>query len=75
LQWNGLFVPARTPPAIIERLHREVGKALATADVRQRFEAEGADPAGSAPSEFASFFRVEAGKWAEVARRSGTKLD
>lgn len=75
LQWNGLFVPARTPQAIIERLHREVVKALAAADVRQRFEAEGADPVGSAPGEFASFFHVEAEKWADVAKRSGTKLD
>ena len=75
LQWNGLFAPARTPQAILDRLHREVVKAVAAPEVRQRIEAEGATPAGTSPSEFAAFFRVEAEKWADVARRSGTKLD
>ena len=75
LQWNGFFAPARTPPAILDRLHREVAKAVHLPDVRQRFEAEGATPAGTSPAEFAAFFRSEAQKWADVARRSGTKLD
>jgi tripartite-type tricarboxylate transporter receptor subunit TctC len=75
LQWNGLFAPAKTPQAILDRLHREVVKALATTEVKQRFADEGADPVGSTPSEFAAFFRSEAQKWADVAKRSGTKLD
>ena len=75
LQWNGFFAPARTPQAILDRLHREIVKALHDPEVRQRFEAEGATPVGSTPSEFASFFRVEADKWADVAKKSGMKLD
>jgi tripartite-type tricarboxylate transporter receptor subunit TctC len=75
VQWNGFFAPARTPPAIIDRLYREVAKAVHLPDVVQRFEAEGATPSGSTPAEFAAFFRSEAEKWAEVAKRSGTKLD
>ncbi len=75
LQWNGFFAPAKTPPAILDRLHREVAKAVHLPDVKQRFEAEGADPVGSTPAEFAAFYRSEADKWAEVARKSGTKLD
>jgi len=75
VQWNGLFAPARTPAAMLDRLYKETVKAVATVDVKQRFEAEGADPVGSSPSEFAAFFRSEAEKWSEVARRSGTKLD
>jgi tripartite-type tricarboxylate transporter receptor subunit TctC len=75
LQWNGFFAPARTPPAILDRLHREVAKAVHLPDVVQRFETEGATPSGSTPAEFASFFNSEAKKWADVARRSGTKLD
>jgi tripartite-type tricarboxylate transporter receptor subunit TctC len=75
LQWNGLFAPAGTAPAILDRLHRETAKAVVAPEVRQRFEAEGADPVGSSPSEFAAFYRVEAEKWADVAKRSGTKLD
>lgn len=75
VQWNGFFAPARTPSAILDRLHREVAKAVQLPDVRQRIEAEGATPVGSSPSEFAAFYRSEAEKWADVAKRSGTKLD
>ena len=75
LQWNGFFAPSRTPQPILDRLHREVAKAVHLPDVVQRFEAEGATPSGSTPAEFASFFNSEAKKWADVARRSGTKLD
>jgi tripartite-type tricarboxylate transporter receptor subunit TctC len=75
LQWNGLFVPSSTPRAIVDRLHRETVTALANADVKQRFADEGADPVGSSPAEFAAFFRSEADKWGDVARRSGTRLD
>jgi tripartite-type tricarboxylate transporter receptor subunit TctC len=75
LQWNGFFAPAKTPPAVLGRLHREVAKAVHLPDVKQRFEAEGASPAGTSPSEFAAFYRAEAEKWADVAKRSGTRLD
>jgi len=75
VQWNGLFAPARTPQAVLDRLHREVAKAVHLPDVKQRFEAEGATPAGTTPAEFTTFFRSEAEKWADVAKRSGTKLD
>lgn len=75
VQWNGFFAPARTPQSVIDRLHREVAKTVHLPDVRQRFEAEGATPSGNSPSEFAAFYRTEAAKWADVARRSGTKLD
>lgn len=75
VQWNGFFAPARTPPAILDRLYREVAKAVHLPDVRQRIEAEGATPEGTTPAEFAAFYRVEAAKWADVARHSGTKLD
>jgi tripartite-type tricarboxylate transporter receptor subunit TctC len=75
LQWNGLFTPAKTPQAILDRLHREVVKVLGTSELKQRFEAEGADPVGSTPAEFAAFFRAEAAKWSDVAKKSGTKLD
>jgi tripartite-type tricarboxylate transporter receptor subunit TctC len=75
LQWNGFFAPAKTPPAVLDRLHREVAKAVHLPDVKARFEAEGATPAGTSPSEFAAFYRAEAEKWADVAKRSGTRLD
>ena len=75
LQWNGLFAPAATPRAIIDKLHRETVAALGNSEVKQRLSDEGAEPVGSSPAEFAAFFRSEATKWGDVAKRSGTKLD
>ena len=75
IQWNGLFAPARTPAAILDRLYRETVKAVAMPEVKERFAAEGADPVGSSPAEFSAFFKTEAKKWSEVATKSGTKLD
>ena len=75
VQWNGFFAPARTPQPVIDRLHREVAKTVHLPDVKKRFEAEGATPSGNTPGEFAAFFKVEAAKWADVAKKSGTKLD
>lgn len=75
VQWNGFFAPAKTPQAILDRLHREIVRALADPEVRSRFEADGATPSGSTPAEFAAFYRREAEQWAEVAQKSGTRLD
>lgn len=75
LQWNGLFAPSATPRAIIDKLHRESVAALGNNEVRQRLADEGAEPVGSTPAEFAAFFRSEAAKWGDVAKRSGTRLD
>lgn len=75
LQWNGILAPAKTPPAVIDRLYREMAKAVHSPDVVQRFEAEGAKPSGSSPAEFTAFFKAENDKWADVARKSGTHLD
>jgi tripartite-type tricarboxylate transporter receptor subunit TctC len=73
LQWNGFFAPAKTPQPVLDRLQREVVKALADPEVKQRFADEGATPAGNTPAEFAAFFRAEADKWNDVVKRSGAK--
>lgn len=75
VQWNGFFAPARTPQPVLDRIHREVAKTVHLPDVKDKFEAQGATPSGNSPAEFAAFYRAEAAKWADVAKRSGTKLD
>jgi tripartite-type tricarboxylate transporter receptor subunit TctC len=75
LQWHGFFAPAKTPLPIVERLHREIVKALAAPEMKERFATEGAEIVGSAPKEFATFFQAEVTKWTDVLKRSGAKLD
>jgi tripartite-type tricarboxylate transporter receptor subunit TctC len=75
LQWHGFFVPAKTPAPVVDRLYREVATALTASNMAERVAAEGASVVGSTPAQFAAFFRAEVGKWAEVVRVSGVKLD
>ncbi len=73
--WNGLFAPAKTPPAIIARLHEASIKALALPDVREKFAAQGAEATGSTPEEFRTYIRAEIEKWGKVIRASGIPIE
>lgn len=75
VQWNGLFVPVKTPQAVQDRLYKEWVAAVKSPEVVQRIRAEGAEPSGNTPAEFAAFFKAETAKWADVAKQSGTKVD
>ena len=73
--WYGLLAPAGTPSAIIDRLNGAVGKVLASGDVVERLQAQGAEPMpGSAPA-FAAFMREEMAKWAPVVKQAGVKAE
>jgi tripartite-type tricarboxylate transporter receptor subunit TctC len=69
--WQGVFVPAGTPPEIIERLNHEIAALLRTPEVTERIRREGAEPIASTPAEFSARFTNEVAKWAKVARESG----
>jgi len=73
--WYGAFVPAGTPQEIVARLHKEIVRALALPDVRERLSGEGADLVGNTPREFDAFVRSELVKWAKVVKLSGAKAD
>ena len=72
-EWNALFAPAGTPPDIIERVQREVVRALAVPEVRERLASLGAEPVGSTPAELDKFRRSEMEKWAAIIKRAGIK--
>lgn len=74
-QWYGLLAPAGTPAPIIERLNTEVGKALKHPESRSRLQAVGADPVGSSPQEFGTFFKAEIAKWTRIVQRAGIRAD
>jgi tripartite-type tricarboxylate transporter receptor subunit TctC len=73
--WMGLLAPKGTPPAIVERLNREVLAVLAEDDVRKYMATAGIEIVGSTPSEFGTFFRHEKDLWAKVIRDTGAKID
>ena len=73
--WNGMFVPAGTPPAIVRELYGAVGRALALTDVKERLSIMGADAVGDTPQHFAAFIKAEIPKWAKVVKDAGMKVE
>lgn len=66
--WHGLFAPAKTPAAIVNRLHAEVVKALQEPKLREFFVSGGYAPAGDTPAEFQKIFRADIKRYAEIVR-------
>jgi tripartite-type tricarboxylate transporter receptor subunit TctC len=73
--WNGLFAPAKTPTPIVNALYNATIKALNTQDIKDKMEAQGAEPVGSTPDEFKAFVKAEIDKWEQVIIKSGAKMD
>ena len=73
--WSGLVAPAGTPADIIAKLNAEVAKVLSRADFLERLAAEGSQPQGGSPQQFAEFLREEQAKWGFAVRESGAKAD
>ena len=73
--WMGLLAPKGTPPAIVERLNREVLAVLVLEDVKKYMATAGIEIVGSTPAEFGTFFRHEKNLWAKVIRDTGAKIE
>ncbi len=72
--WSGLFAPAGTPPAVVERIANVLRPALQTPAMRKRMETVGAEPGGNSPAEFGKQVADDARKWSEFVRTSGIKV-
>lgn len=71
LMWYGLFAPARTPEAVVQRLRNEVVKVLNTPEVRDRLLADSYDIVGSTPEEFAALVKRDVEKYRKIILESG----
>jgi len=71
--WHGLFAPAKTPPAVIARLERELTTSLATPEMKERFVKLGLYSVGSTSAEFRKFVANSIKQLAEIARIAGIK--
>src|SRR5271163_1424660 len=75
VQYYGLAAPAGTPRPIVERLNKELRTALASADMKKLLVDAGSDPAPSTPEEYAANIQHEEGKWADLIKKLGLKLE
>jgi tripartite-type tricarboxylate transporter receptor subunit TctC len=73
--WFGIFAPAGTPEAAINRVNAEVNRAITDPAVRQRFEALGCVPAGGTAAAFSAYVREEVDRWGKVIRSAGVRLE
>jgi len=73
--WYGLLAPARTPRAIVGKLHGETVRVLKLPDLRAKLDAIGLEAIGNSPGEFAEVIKSGRAKWAKVITTSGIKPD
>ena len=73
--WHGVFAPAGTPQAIVDKLAADFTKVLAMPEVRKRLGDIGLEPVGTTPAQFAAIVRNDHAKWGQVIRNANIKLD
>ena len=73
--WVALFAPAGSPKEVVSKLHGALAKALGSADVRERFAQQGAEPVGSTPEQLSAALRSDMAKWANVVRDAKIRID
>jgi tripartite-type tricarboxylate transporter receptor subunit TctC len=73
--WYGMFAPAATPAAIVERLHAEIVKAISAPEIRDFMAREGAQPVGSTPQAFNAYLRAEIARYKKVVETGKLRLD
>ena len=71
--WNGMFAPAKTPSALIAKIHAEVVRVIHSPEARKVLMHDGLEPVGNTPQEFGAIVREELARWPKVAMAAGIK--
>ncbi len=75
IQWMGMFVPAKTPIAIVQKIQQEVATVLHLPDIREKLLVQGNEPVGNSSAEFADFVTAERAKVGRIVRESNITAD
>jgi tripartite-type tricarboxylate transporter receptor subunit TctC len=75
VSWQAIFVPASTPAPVVERLHTEIRKILATPEMQDKLKGFGMEPTDLSTAQIAAFQKAEVEKWAQVIKAAGIKAD
>ena len=73
--WSGVAAPAKTPAAIVRRLHAEIAAIVNDADMRNFLHTQGAEPALMGPEEFRAYIQADIAKWAKVIKAAGIRIE
>lgn len=71
--WQGIVVPAGTPKAVVQRLHRGLVNVMASAEVKDKFAQYSAMAVASSPEQFSAYIKEELSRWKKVAQQAGVK--
>ena len=69
--WWGVFAPAATPRAVVDRISQEIARALKLPDVTDQLQSQGAEARPSTPDELGERLRTDLVKWAPIMRKAG----
>ena len=70
-----MLAPAKTPPAIVEKISRAIAEIVHEPDVVQKLASQGGGPAGTSPREFAKFLKDESAKWLALAKEVNVTVE
>ena len=73
--WNGILAPAKTPRAIIDRLHGEIVKVIRAPDVEASILAQAIEPIGNTPEEFGRIIRADVERWGKILKVTKAKAN
>jgi tripartite-type tricarboxylate transporter receptor subunit TctC len=74
-QWQGILAPAATPSEIVRLLNAHIAKAMHLPEVKKLLEADGAEPVGNKPEEFAAHIKAEVAHWGPIIKASGARAE
>lgn len=75
IAWHGVLAPARTPPAIVQRLNAEINRVLGLPEVRNSLSAQGLQAVGGTPEHFANYIQQDIVKFAGIIRKLGLRVE
>ena len=73
--WVGVFAPAKTPRAIVDKLQRELAAVLAMPEVRERYATLGIEPVGNTSEQFGEQIRADLAKWEKVVKQANIRAE
>jgi tripartite-type tricarboxylate transporter receptor subunit TctC len=75
IQWWGAYGPVGLPAELVAKLNADIGRALLSAEVKQRLAADGAEPGGGSPRELAAYLKTDYERWGRLVKASGIRAE
>ena len=75
MSWHGVAFPAGTPPSIVDKLSSAIQRAMATAEMQDKYAAGGSRATAMTPQQFAAFIKEDTERWAPAIRASGARVE